>query len=135
MCQPFVLIKVILTRHFYILQPIDTMADSSYSERLEIPVFLNLRSFSSARSVAQQSTDTARPYEEPLQWWATHREEFPILSKMALDLLSISLMSAECERVFSLAKNLITDRRNGLKEDIIQACTFLRHWFKEAGLI
>ena len=33
----------------------------------------------------------------------------------------LNMMSAECERVFSSAKNLITDRRNGLKEDIIEA--------------
>jgi len=45
------------------------------------------------------------------------------------------LMSVECERVFSSAKNLITDRRNGLKKDIFQACTLLLRWFKEAGFI
>jgi len=42
-------------------------------------------------------------------------------------------MFVECEKVFLSAKNLIIDHRNRLKEDIIQACTFLRHWFKEAG--
>jgi len=47
--------------------------------------------------------------------------------------LSTSLISVECERVFLSAKNLITDRRNGLKEDIIQACTLLRYRLKEAG--
>jgi hypothetical protein len=69
-----------------------------------------------------------KPCDNPLEWWRQHREEFPVLSKMALDLLSVPLMSAECERVFSAAKNLITDRRNGLKDDIIEACTLLWHW-------
>jgi hypothetical protein len=50
---------------------------------------------------------------------------------MAFDLLSIPLMSAECERVFSSAKLLITERRNRLKDDIIKACTCLRAWYKE----
>jgi hypothetical protein len=54
---------------------------------------------------------------------------------MVLDFFSIFMMSAECERVFSSAKILITDRRNGLKEDIIEACILLRHWFRETGLI
>ncbi len=58
-----------------------------------------------------------------------------MLLKMALDLLSIPLMSAECERVFSSVKNLITSPRNGLKEDIIEACTLLRHSYKEEGLL
>jgi hAT family C-terminal dimerisation region len=48
---------------------------------------------------------------------------------MALDLFSIDpMMSAECERVFSSAKNLITDHWN---KDIIEACTLLRHWFRD----
>jgi hypothetical protein len=58
-----------------------------------------------------------------------------VLSKIALDLLSIPLTSAECERVFSSAKILISDLRNGLKEDIIEVCTLLRHSYKEEGLI
>jgi len=45
------------------------------------------------------------------------------------------MISAECERVFSSTKTLITDRRSGLKKDIIEACTLLRHWLREAGFI
>ena len=52
---------------------------------------------------------------------------------MALNLFSIPMMSAECERVFSSTKILITERRNGLKEDIIEAYTLLRYWIREEG--
>jgi hypothetical protein len=45
---------------------------------------------------------------------------------MACDLLSISLMNAECERIFSAAGYLITTRRNHIKEDIIEATINLR---------
>ena len=48
-------------------------------------------------------------------------------STIALDLFAVSMMSAECERVLSAAKNLITERRMGLKEDIIEAIYLLRH--------
>ena len=75
----------------------------------------------------------AKPCEYFLQWWRDHREEYPLLSKMVLDLLSIPLISAECERVFSSAKILITDRRNGLKENIIKTYTLLRWWFKKVN--
>ena len=40
---------------------------------------------------------------------------------MAFDLLSVPLMSAECERVFSAAKLLITDKRNRIIDDIIES--------------
>lgn len=35
------------------------------------------------------------------EWWDARKMEFPSLSRMAFDLLSIPAMSAECERVFS----------------------------------
>ena len=48
---------------------------------------------------------------------------------MAYDTCSIPAMSAECERVFSIStKLLITDRRNRLKEDIIEASEVLKSW-------
>ena len=61
-----------------------------------------------------------------IQWWIDHSTMYPALSKMALDILSIPAMSAEVERVFSSAKLLITDNRNRLKEDIIEACECLK---------
>jgi hypothetical protein len=44
-------------------------------------------------------------------------------------MLAIPMMSAECERVFSSAKHLITDSRNCLNPDIIEASECLKHWF------
>jgi len=54
---------------------------------------------------------------------------------MALDVLSIPLMSAECERVFSAAKILVSDRRSSLSEQVIEASMVLRYWLKAAGII
>jgi hypothetical protein len=48
-------------------------------------------------------------------------EIFPTLYQMALDTLSISVMSIECERVFSSARKLLTPARDNLQEDIIEA--------------
>jgi hypothetical protein len=98
---------------FYDAQPI-TAARDEYEEYLRIP---------------------AEPCDKPLEWWKAHESQFPVLSRMALDLFSIPLMSAECERVFSAAKNLISDKRNRMKDDIIEVCTVLRHWLKELGKI
>ena len=44
-------------------------------------------------------------------------------------MLAILLMSAECERVFSSAKHLLTNSRNCLKADIIEANECLKSWF------
>ena len=56
------------------------------------------------------------------------------ISLWALDTLSIPAMSAECERVFSSAKKLITLERNALADDTIEACKCLKVWWDQ-GLI
>ena len=48
--------------------------------------------------------------------------------------LAIHAMSAECERVFSGTKKLITPERNRLTEDIIKASECLKNWWGR-GLI
>jgi hypothetical protein len=45
---------------------------------------------------------------------------------MALDILSISTILIEYERVFNSVKKLITPARNSLKEDIIEIIEYLK---------
>jgi hypothetical protein len=63
------------------------------------------------------------------QWWDNHKVQYPTLSQMAFDLLSIPAMSAECERVFSGAGVLLTSRKKSMKEDTIEAVECLRTWW------
>jgi hAT family C-terminal dimerisation region len=39
-------------------------------------------------------------------------------------------MSAECERIFSFTKRFIPSDRNRLKDDVIEAMSCLKHWYK-----
>ena len=57
--------------------------------------------------------------QDPIRWWRDNEGRFPRLSKMAFTLLSIPGMSAECERVFSLAKLLLTSQRQGMSEAVV----------------
>ena len=70
----------------------------------------------------------AAPCERPLSWWQSRYDDWPNLTRIALDVLLIPLMSAECERIFSAAGYLINRRRSHLKENIIKASTCLRTW-------
>ena len=45
-------------------------------------------------------------------------------------MLAILLISTKCERVFSFAKYLVTDFRNRLKADIIEANKCLKSWYR-----
>ena len=78
---------------------------------------------------------TSRAGQTPgglIHWWIS--QEDPDLAQWALNMHSIPAMSAECERVFSSTKLLITPRRNRLLGDFVEANECLCAW-KKAGLI
>ena len=56
-----------------------------------------------------------------LQWWLQHKMEYSEQTQWALDVHSIPATSAECERVFSSAGQLLTLRRNRLLDDVVEA--------------
>ncbi len=109
---------------------------SNLEQFLHPPGFFSQHQTSAARDEYQEYIKAPPvPCDNPLEWWGARRTEFPILSQMALDVLSIPLMSAECERVFSAAKILVSDRRSSLSEQVIEASMVLRYWLKAAGII
>ncbi|KJZ68529.1 hypothetical protein HIM_12077 [Hirsutella minnesotensis 3608] len=82
------------------------------------------------RPIYAQDIDVANP----LDWWDRHRLEYPILYRMALDLFSIPGMSAECERVFSQTKKMVTDERNQILPEMVEADQLQKHWLMK-GLV
>jgi hypothetical protein len=72
---------------------------------------------------------------DPRTWWleTSQQVNYPNLRKLVLDILSIPAVSADPERLFSRAKLLITDLRNRLGMDIIEAFECLKSWYKMKG--
>lgn len=66
---------------------------------------------------------------DPLEYWNSHILTQPDLAHFALDMLALPMSSAECERVFSSSKLLITDIRSRLLPDIIEANECLKSWY------
>jgi hypothetical protein len=62
----------------------------------------------------------------------TQQKTFPNLSKMAIDYLSIPAMSTDAERLFSSCLITLTDRRNRLGDDVLEAIECLKSWLKIA---
>src|SRR6266487_4266195 len=73
---------------------------------------------------------------DPRSWWLepTQQKSYPALSIMALDILSIPAMSAEPECLFSGAKITITDRRNKLGIESIEAIECLKSWLGKGNI-
>lgn len=72
--------------------------------------------------------------DDVLAWWEKKKDKYPVLYTMAMDILSIPGMSAEIERIFSAAGQMITEERNKLGPDTVKACQLQKHW-KKGGLI
>jgi hypothetical protein len=70
-------------------------------------------------------------FRRPLDWWKDHLDEYPTISRMALDFFSIPAMSTECERVFSLAKIALTTQRQHMNEGTLEALICLKRWWKD----
>jgi len=68
-------------------------------------------------------------FKSPITYWTAHRVKWPRLARIALDIFSVLAMSDELERIFSLAGCMVTDRRNRLKGDAIQAGQCLKNWY------
>jgi hypothetical protein len=66
---------------------------------------------------------------DPIQYWNERYYTQPDLAQMALDVLAVPAMSDECERWFSSAKILLSERRSRLGIDIIEASECLRAWY------
>jgi hypothetical protein len=58
------------------------------------------------------------------------KRDFLNLSRMGLDILSIPAMAADPERLFSSAGLTVTDRRNHLSIESIEALECIKSWVK-----
>jgi hypothetical protein len=81
--------------------------------------------------------DSNPPGDEivPLEWWKNHAMEYPVLSKMARDYLTIMSTSVPCEQFFSIAGKQITQTRNRMDPETAQACLCLKSsWFEQGKI-
>ncbi|KAJ4933829.1 hypothetical protein JOQ06_006638 [Pogonophryne albipinna] len=87
---------------------------------------------------------TAEPTEEParkrsllletdcpLQWWSTHEGAHPQLSALARKYLGSPATSVPCERLFSLAGNIVLKKRAALSSENMNRLVCLSNWLKE----
>lgn len=67
----------------------------------------------------------------PIAWWGKHREQFPILTRVAINYLGVPATSVPSVRVFSGAAHTCTSIRNRLGTDSISALQLLKAWMND----
>jgi hypothetical protein len=63
-------------------------------------------------------------------WWTNHRNDFPRLSRFALDVLAIPAVTTDYSRAFSLAKLTVTSWRHSLLGLSIESDQLLKNWVR-----
>jgi hypothetical protein len=59
-------------------------------------------------------------HTDPLKFWHNNREQLPDLYELAKTLFVVQATSIECERAFSSAGNIFTQKRNRLNVNILE---------------
>jgi hypothetical protein len=68
----------------------------------------------------------------PLRWWRDHETSFPFLSKLARRVLCVPATSAPSERLFSVAGQTITKKRNRLTHEHVSLLVHLKNAYPAA---
>lgn len=63
--------------------------------------------------------------ENPLVWWSERKKIYPRLYEIVKTRLCIIATSVPCERIFSKAGQVLTERRSRLKENKVSQILFL----------
>ena len=74
------------------------------------------------------ATEVVDENTKPLSWWKAHTEEYPLVSHIARDYLTIQATSVPLEQAFSIAGNTISKMRNRLLPETARACLCMKSW-------
>lgn len=92
------------------------------TEKSELDVYLEERVFFHDEEID--------PPFDALGWWREHTLKFPILSKMACDILSIPITTVASESAFSAGGRVIEPHRASLGTDTVQVLLCGADWYR-----
>ncbi|KAJ9547340.1 hypothetical protein OSB04_019883 [Centaurea solstitialis] len=67
-----------------------------------------------------------------LSWWKLNCERFPVLSKIARDLLAVPISTVASESMFSTSGRVLDDFRSSLTPKILEAFICTQDWLRES---
>ena len=68
-----------------------------------------------------------------LNWWKANYAAYPIIARMACDVLSAPASTVASESAFSTGERVVSDFRSRLTTDTIEALICLQDWLRVAG--
>jgi hypothetical protein len=68
--------------------------------------------------------------DNPITYWLSRRRDYPNLTHLALDVLSILASSCDCECMFSELGNLLRSKRRKISSQLLVAIQPVRSWLR-----
>ncbi|XP_019185248.1 PREDICTED: zinc finger BED domain-containing protein RICESLEEPER 2-like [Ipomoea nil] len=96
------------------------LESSGSSNQTELQVYL---------SESLVEDDESVPFDV-LKWWKSHSERFPILSKMARDVLAVPISTVASESCFSTSGRVLDPFRSSLTPKIVEALICTQDWLR-----
>lgn len=77
-----------------------------------------------------EDTEEASPGFDVLSWWKCNAARFPVLSKLARDILAIPISTVASESAFSTSGRILDDFRSSLTPMTLQALICAQDWLR-----
>ena len=90
---------------------VQPLCQSTNIALFEINYYDDLEPIEEPDEVEKYVLELVTMVRDPIAWWKDHQQQFPRLSRMALEFLSIPAMSDEIERIFSSTRLILGLRR------------------------
>jgi len=121
--------------HIHCQQKEQNSLTRNNSEALGLFSILSKQSTSVSPSWKREITtyiqeDTLAGNSDPLDWWKVNERVFPILSKLAKRYLAVPASQAGTERIFSIAKDVMGEKRTSLQPDLFEALVLTSKYLK-----
>jgi len=104
-------------------------------------IHMSLNATSTSELPSELDTYLAKPtiprsgHFDVLAWWRSNSLEYPILSRMARDILVVPASSVASESAFSIGKRVISDDRSRLAPETIEALVYRQDWIRASSKI
>ncbi|KAL2935017.1 putative AC transposase, partial [Bienertia sinuspersici] len=63
-----------------------------------------------------------------IQWWKNHSSKFPVLVRIAKDILAIPASTIASESAFSAGRRVLDEKRSRLSSESIEICVCKKDW-------
>jgi hypothetical protein len=87
-----------------------------------------------ASYISDLSLDSSPTHSQLMNWWQLKRFQYPILWKIARDVLPAQATSVPSEQVFSSSKHITTQERNKIDAEMVERLQILKFGLRQEKL-